>query len=132
MGILGWIVFGVIVGAVAKLVMPGKDPGGFIVTILLGIVGAVAGGWIGRGLGLYGPGEPAGFLMAVLGAVVVLAIYRASIGRRRAGRRPPGEIRLCEFWALRRGPTFLGSESEAVARMRSEPQPIPIRGWLIG
>jgi uncharacterized membrane protein YeaQ/YmgE (transglycosylase-associated protein family) len=82
-GILGWIVFGVIVGAVAKLVMPGKDPGGFIITMVLGIVGAVLGGWVGRAMGLYQEGEPAGFIMAVVGAILVLAIYRATVGRRR-------------------------------------------------
>lgn len=67
--ILGWIVFGLIVGALAKLVMPGRDPGGIIVTIVLGIVGAVLGGWLGRAIGLYGPGEPAGFVMALIGAM---------------------------------------------------------------
>jgi len=82
-GILGWIVFGLVVGAIAKLVMPGRDPGGVIVTILLGIVGAVLGGWIGRTMGMYGPNEPAGFIMALVGAVVVLALYRMAIGRRR-------------------------------------------------
>jgi uncharacterized membrane protein YeaQ/YmgE (transglycosylase-associated protein family) len=82
-GILGWIVFGVIVGAVAKLLMPGRDPGGFIVTMLLGIVGAVVGGFLGRSLGLYGPNQPAGFLMSIIGAIVVLAIYRVIVGRRR-------------------------------------------------
>jgi len=76
LGILGWIVFGVVVGALAKLVMPGRDPGGIIVTMLLGIVGAVFGGFIGRAMGLYGPQEAAGFLMSFLGAVVVLMIYR--------------------------------------------------------
>ena len=82
-GIIGWIVFGLVVGAIAKLVMPGRDPGGFIVTILLGIVGAVLGGWIGRTMGMYGPNEPAGFVMALIGAVVVLALYRMVVGRRR-------------------------------------------------
>jgi uncharacterized membrane protein YeaQ/YmgE (transglycosylase-associated protein family) len=82
-GILGWIVFGLVVGAIAKLVMPGRDPGGFIVTILLGIVGAVLGGWIGRAMGMYGPNEPAGFVMALVGSVVVLALYRMAIGRGR-------------------------------------------------
>ena len=84
MGILGWIVFGLIVGALAKLVMPGKDPGGFVVTTLLGIVGAVVGGFVGRTLGLYGPNDPAGFVMAMIGAVLLLALYRMSIGRRTA------------------------------------------------
>lgn len=76
MGVIGWILFGLVVGIVAKLLMPGRDPGGLIVTTLLGIVGAVVGGFLGRSLGLYGPNEPAGFLMATLGAVVLLFIYR--------------------------------------------------------
>ena len=82
MGILGWILFGLIVGAIAKLLMPGRDPGGIIVTMLLGIAGAVLGGFAGRALGLYGEGEPAGFIMATLGAIVLLALYRAMVGRR--------------------------------------------------
>lgn len=82
-GIIGWIVFGLVVGAIAKLVMPGKDPGGIIVTVLLGIVGAVLGGWIGRAMNLYGPNEPAGFVMALIGAIVVLALYRMTISRGR-------------------------------------------------
>jgi uncharacterized membrane protein YeaQ/YmgE (transglycosylase-associated protein family) len=76
MGILGWILFGLIVGALAKLVMPGKDPGGIIVTIILGIVGAVVAGFLGKMLGLYQEGEAAGFIAAFLGAVLVLWIYR--------------------------------------------------------
>jgi uncharacterized membrane protein YeaQ/YmgE (transglycosylase-associated protein family) len=76
MAILGWIVFGLIVGVVAKLLMPGRDPGGVIVTILLGIVGALVGGFIGRAIGLYPPGHPAGFVMATIGAIVVLFVYR--------------------------------------------------------
>ena len=82
LGILGWIVFGLIVGAIAKLLMPGRDPGGIIVTMLLGIVGAVLGGFVGRSLGLYGPEDSAGFLMAVVGAIVVLLLYRVLVGRR--------------------------------------------------
>lgn len=84
MGILTWIVFGLIVGVVAKLIMPGRDPGGFIVTIVLGIVGALLGGFVGRAMGLYAPDEPAGFLMATLGAIILLAIYRLAVGRRSA------------------------------------------------
>lgn len=76
LGILGWIVFGLIVGAIAKLLMPGRDPGGVVVTILLGIAGALLGGFIGRALGWYQPGEAAGFVMATLGAVLLLFIYR--------------------------------------------------------
>ena len=80
-GILGWMLFGLIVGAIAKLIMPGRDPGGIIVTMLLGIVGAVLGGWIGRAMGLYGPQDAAGFFMALLGAILLLALYRFTRGR---------------------------------------------------
>src|SRR5262245_2167799 len=80
--ILGWIIFGLIVGALAKLVMPGRDPGGIIVTIVLGIVGAVLGGWLGRAIGLYGPGEAAGFVMALIGALILLGLYRLLVARR--------------------------------------------------
>jgi uncharacterized membrane protein YeaQ/YmgE (transglycosylase-associated protein family) len=80
-GILGWILFGLIVGVVAKFVMPGNDPGGFIVTILLGIAGAVVGGWLGQLLGFYGPGQAAGFVMSTLGAIVLLGIYRMATRR---------------------------------------------------
>jgi uncharacterized membrane protein YeaQ/YmgE (transglycosylase-associated protein family) len=76
MDILLWIVFGLVVGLVAKLLMPGHDPGGIILTIVLGIVGALLGGWVGRVMGLYREGEAAGFIMAVVGAVIVLALYR--------------------------------------------------------
>jgi uncharacterized membrane protein YeaQ/YmgE (transglycosylase-associated protein family) len=75
-GIIGTIVFGLVVGVIAKLLMPGKDPGGIIVTIVLGIVGSVVGRWIGQALGLYGPEDAAGFLMSLIGAVALLAIYR--------------------------------------------------------
>ena len=74
-GVIGWIVFGLVVGVLAKLLMPGRDPGGFIITALLGIAGAVLGGFIGRALGFYGPGEAAGFLMSLLGAVILLFVY---------------------------------------------------------
>jgi len=81
-GVLGWILFGLIVGAIAKLVMPGRDPGGIIITMALGIAGALIGGFLGRSLGWYGPNESAGFLMSLLGAVVLLFIYRMAIGKR--------------------------------------------------
>jgi uncharacterized membrane protein YeaQ/YmgE (transglycosylase-associated protein family) len=81
MHILVWILFGLVVGVVAKLLMPGRDPGGFILTIVLGIVGAFIGGIVGRMLGWYRDGDPVGFVMAVLGAVVVLAVYRMTVGR---------------------------------------------------
>jgi len=86
MGILGWVLFGLVIGAIAKLLMPGKDPGGIIVTILLGIAGAVLGGFAGRALGFYGPGEAAGWLMALLGSVILLWIYR--MATRRTAVRP--------------------------------------------
>ena len=74
-GVIGWIVFGLVVGIIAKLLMPGKDPGGFIITALLGIAGAVLGGFIGRAMGFYGPGEAAGFIMSTIGAVILLFLY---------------------------------------------------------
>lgn len=76
MSIIGWIVFGLIVGIIAKLLMPGRDPGGFIVTTLLGIAGALVGGFLGQFLGLYGEGDPVGFVMAVIGSIILLWIYR--------------------------------------------------------
>ena len=79
---LSLILFGLVVGVIAKLLMPGRDPGGFIITILLGIAGALLGGWIGRMLGFYGPNEGAGFFMALLGAILLLAIYRFAFRRR--------------------------------------------------
>jgi uncharacterized membrane protein YeaQ/YmgE (transglycosylase-associated protein family) len=75
-GVLGWIVFGLIVGALAKLVMPGRDPGGILVTIGLGVAGALVAGFIGRALGWYRPEEAAGFIMATLGAILILFVYR--------------------------------------------------------
>jgi uncharacterized membrane protein YeaQ/YmgE (transglycosylase-associated protein family) len=74
--ILVMIVLGLIIGAVAKLLMPGNDPGGIIVTILLGIAGALVGGFLGRAVGLYQEGQPAGFVMSVVGALVLLFGYR--------------------------------------------------------
>ena len=82
MGILSWIVFGLVVGIIAKLLMPGRDPGGFIVTILLGIAGALLGGFVGRAMGFYGPSQGAGWLMSIVGAIVLLLLYRL-IARRR-------------------------------------------------
>jgi uncharacterized membrane protein YeaQ/YmgE (transglycosylase-associated protein family) len=81
-GVLGWILFGLIVGILAKLIMPGRDPGGFLVTIAIGIVGALVGGLIGRALGFYGPQQGAGWLMSIVGAIVLLWIYRVIVGRR--------------------------------------------------
>jgi len=81
--VLGWMLFGLIVGVIAKLVMPGRDPGGIFVTMLIGIVGAVLGGYAGRALGMYGPNDSAGIFMSIIGAVVVLLIYRLAVGRGR-------------------------------------------------
>jgi uncharacterized membrane protein YeaQ/YmgE (transglycosylase-associated protein family) len=81
MGIMGWIIFGLIVGVVAKFLMPGRDPGGWIVTILLGIAGALVGGFLGRAVGWYGPNDVAGFLMSLVGALVLLGLYRLTLRR---------------------------------------------------
>ena len=86
MGVLGWIVFGLVVGIVAKLVVPGRDPGGIFLTMVLGVVGALVGGYLGRLLGLYGPNDPVGFVMAVGGSIVLLVLYRMVAGRPRAAR----------------------------------------------
>lgn len=83
MAILSWILFGLVIGVIAKLMMPGRDPGGFIITILLGIAGAVLGGFIGRAMGFYGPNQSAGWIISILGAVVLLVLYRM-MARRRA------------------------------------------------
>jgi uncharacterized membrane protein YeaQ/YmgE (transglycosylase-associated protein family) len=82
MGILSWILFGLVIGIIAKLLMPGRDPGGFIITILLGIAGALLGGFIGRTMGFYGQNEGAGWLMSIGGAILLLVLYRM-IARRR-------------------------------------------------
>ena len=82
MGILAWILFGLVVGIIAKLLMPGRDPGGFIVTILLGIAGALVGGFAGRAMGLYAENQGAGWLMSILGAIILLALYRMMVRRR--------------------------------------------------
>jgi uncharacterized membrane protein YeaQ/YmgE (transglycosylase-associated protein family) len=79
--LIAWIVSGIIIGALAKLIMPGRDPGGLITTMLLGIAGALIGGFLGRSLGFYGPGQGAGWLMSILGAIIVLAIYRIVANR---------------------------------------------------
>jgi uncharacterized membrane protein YeaQ/YmgE (transglycosylase-associated protein family) len=84
MHIIWSLIIGLVVGALAKLVMPGKDPGGMIITILLGVAGAVVAHLIGRAAGWYGPDEPAGFVASILGAVVLLAGYRLVVSHRRA------------------------------------------------
>ena len=82
MEILSWIVFGLVIGIIAKFLMPGRDPGGFIVTTLLGVAGAMIGGFMGRAMGFYGEGQTAGWLMSILGAVILLALYRMMVRRR--------------------------------------------------
>ena len=75
------LVVGLIVGALAKLIMPGRDPGGVIITMIIGVVGALLAHCIGQGLGWYQEGEPAGFIASVVGAVILLGIYRAVVTR---------------------------------------------------
>jgi uncharacterized membrane protein YeaQ/YmgE (transglycosylase-associated protein family) len=74
--LLGVIIIGFVAGAVAKLAMPGKDPGGFIITTVLGVVGALLATFLGRLIGWYGPGESAGFIAAIVGAILLLVLYR--------------------------------------------------------
>ena len=76
MSYLWMIIIGLIVGAIAKFLMPGNDPGGFIVTVLIGIVGALIAGFLGRTLGWYAEGEPVGFIASVIGAILLLVGYR--------------------------------------------------------
>lgn len=82
-GVIGWIIAGLIIGVIAKLLMPGRDPGGIIITMALGIAGSLLGGFLGRSLGWYQANEPAGWLVSILGAVLLLWIYRMVVGRRR-------------------------------------------------
>jgi uncharacterized membrane protein YeaQ/YmgE (transglycosylase-associated protein family) len=82
-GFLGWIVIGALAGIIAKAIMPGKDPGGCIVTILLGVAGALLAGFLGNALGWYRAGEGAGFIAAIIGAIIILFVYRLIAGRRR-------------------------------------------------
>jgi uncharacterized membrane protein YeaQ/YmgE (transglycosylase-associated protein family) len=83
MGTIFWtLIIGLVIGAVAKLLMPGKDPGGCIITFLLGIAGAFVAGYIGRVVGWYQPGQPAGFIASVIGAMILLLLYRMIAGRR--------------------------------------------------
>jgi uncharacterized membrane protein YeaQ/YmgE (transglycosylase-associated protein family) len=81
-GIIGWIIIGGLAGAIAKLLMPGRDPGGCIITVLLGVCGALVAGWLGHALGWYREGQGAGFLAAIVGAFILLGIYRLIAGRR--------------------------------------------------
>lgn len=83
--LIGTLIIGLLVGAVAKLLMPGRDPGGCIITILLGIAGSFIAGYAGQAMGWYKQGEPAGFIASVIGAMLLLLLYRLIIGRRSGG-----------------------------------------------
>jgi len=83
-GIITWIIIGLIAGALAKLIMPGDDPGGIIITIIIGMVGSVIGGFLAGLVGLGGGGLIWSIIVAVIGAIILLAIYRAVVGRRTA------------------------------------------------
>ncbi len=80
--ILVWIVLGLLAGGIAKLLMPGKDPGGCVITILLGIAGALVAGFLGKAVGWYDQNEGAGFIAAIVGAFLILLIYRLVLRRR--------------------------------------------------
>ncbi|AFL90407.1 putative membrane protein [Terriglobus roseus DSM 18391] len=79
--LIGTLIIGLIVGALAKLIMPGKDPGGIIITIIIGIAGAFLGTFLGQAMHLYQPGQSAGWIMSIIGALILLAIYRVIKGR---------------------------------------------------
>jgi uncharacterized membrane protein YeaQ/YmgE (transglycosylase-associated protein family) len=83
MQLILFLLFGLIVGAIARWIVPGREPGGWVVSMLLGIGGAFLGGWFGRAIGHYRPGQPAGFLMSLLGAIVLVAVYHGISRRRR-------------------------------------------------
>lgn len=86
--VLGWLLAGLIIGGLARLIYPGRDAMGFIATTLLGMAGAVTGGIVGRAVGLYDNNEPAGWAMSIGGAILLLAIYHAVTGRKRLGAAP--------------------------------------------
>ena len=83
MNLLYTLLIGLVIGAVAKLLMPGRDPGGCIITILLGIAGSFVASYLGQAMGWYAPGQPAGFIFSVIGAMILLLIFRMLFGRRR-------------------------------------------------
>jgi uncharacterized membrane protein YeaQ/YmgE (transglycosylase-associated protein family) len=87
LSILWTLIIGLVVGAIAKLIMPGKDPGGIIVTMLIGVAGAFLAGFIGQGLGWYETGEAAGIIASILGAMLLLLLYRLVIDRKGRGWR---------------------------------------------
>jgi len=85
MGVLGWVLFGFIVGLIARAIMPGDNSMSLLGTVVLGILGALAAGWIGHAVGWYGVEDGVGFISATIGAILVLAVYHLAIGRRRIG-----------------------------------------------
>lgn len=87
MDLLWMLLIGLLVGVIAKFLMPGNDPGGFIITMLLGVAGALIAGFAGRSLGWYNEGEPAGFIASVVGAMILLLVYRMFASRSRAAHR---------------------------------------------
>ena len=80
--IIATLVIGLLIGAIAKLLMPGRDPGGCIITMLLGIAGAFVAGYLGQAVGWYQPGQPAGFIASVIGAMILLLLYRVLFHKR--------------------------------------------------
>ena len=86
MGVIGWIIFGLVVGIVAKFLMPGRDPGGFVITAIIGIVGALLGGYLGRAIGWYREGDPVGFVVAVIGSIILLRALSDDGGASSAAR----------------------------------------------
>jgi uncharacterized membrane protein YeaQ/YmgE (transglycosylase-associated protein family) len=82
--LLWTLIIGLIVGAIAKLLMPGKDPGGWIITMLLGVAGSFVASYLGRLVGWYREGQSAGFIMSILGAVLILFVYRLIVGKKTA------------------------------------------------
>ena len=85
MHIIWMLVIGLVIGALAKLVMPGKDPGGIIITMLIGVAGSVLAGMLGQSVGWYAQGQSAGFIASILGALLLLALYRVVVGRKPVG-----------------------------------------------
>ncbi|MBS1118489.1 MAG: Transglycosylase associated protein [Deltaproteobacteria bacterium] len=82
MHIIWMLIIGLVIGALAKLVMPGKDPGGILITMLIGVAGSLIAGFLGRSMHWYGPNEGAGFIASVIGALILLGGYRLIVGRR--------------------------------------------------
>jgi uncharacterized membrane protein YeaQ/YmgE (transglycosylase-associated protein family) len=82
MSILWFLLFGLVVGTLARFLVPGREPGGWVISMLIGVGGAIVGGYFGRVVGLYREGQPAGFVMALLAAISMVVLYKALIGRR--------------------------------------------------